>query len=410
MIFEDRIVLDDLEQRLFDAMAKMPVIDAHEHLKSEKEFVTSTYDWAWMAQYVINDLHAAGLDPKFSIYDNSLTPGEKWAKVRPFWPATRQGTPARILRLSLKEWFGVDDITDDTYELVGRKLNEHARPGFYRQALTDKCGVAHVISNARSWKDYEGDLLRVIVNIPRPTGPVFLREFEAAVGLAVQNVDQLRDALRKYFADALAAGVVGFKTIAWVLPKWEEQTIRHAVPKLAAGEHLAAHEWPQMLAFVHEAAFDILRPTGKVVAVHCGCWPDYREPHAVNFLEIMQRYPDIRFDLFHMGMPSPRQSVLVGKYVPNAVHNLAGAMLFSQHMFEHALQEYLDIVPVSKFIGFGGDFQWRPELVWGHLQLQRESYARVFAARIRRGMLDLDSAVEILRSWLYDNPRRFYGI
>ena len=34
MAFKDHIVLDDLGQRLFDAMSKMPVIDAHEHLRA----------------------------------------------------------------------------------------------------------------------------------------------------------------------------------------------------------------------------------------------------------------------------------------------------------------------------------------------------------------------------------------
>ena len=410
MPFTDRIVLDDLEQQIFDELSKMPVIDAHEHLKSEKEFLSTRYDWAWAIQYVINDLRAAGLDQSFDIYDNSLSPAEKWAKVKPFWPAARWGTPARMFRFSLREWFGFDDITDDNFELLGQKLNANTRPGFYKTALTDKCHVQCAISNGRNWKDYADALVRVIVNIPRLTGPVLLQEFSTSVGLPIRNDDDLRQALRKYFDDALAAGVVGFKTVAYPLPRYTASAMPQIVADLAAGQRLADGQWQQMLSYVHDLSFDIIRPTDKVVAVHCGCWTDYRETHTVNFYEVMLEHPGIRFDLFHMGMPSPRQSVLVGKYLPNAVHNLAGALLFSQHMFESALQEYLDIVPASKFIGFGGDFQWRPELVWGHLQLQMESYARVFAARIRRGMIDMDSSLETLHSWMYENPKRYYRL
>ena len=79
-------------------------------------------------------------------------------------------------------------------------------------------------------------------------------------------------------------------------------------------------------------------------------------------------------------------------------------------MMENALQEYLDIVPTSKFLAFGGDYHWNPELTWGALRMARESLARVFAARIRRGMIDTDGALGVLKTWFYDNPKRIYSI
>ena len=123
----DRVVLDDLERRIDDELARMPVVDAHEHLRTEREFVDIPCDWAWIVQYVINDLKAAGLDDSFDIYDNALDPAEKWHRVRPFWRQARWGTPARILRLSLREWFNIDDVTDENFEWLGRKLNENPR-------------------------------------------------------------------------------------------------------------------------------------------------------------------------------------------------------------------------------------------------------------------------------------------
>jgi predicted TIM-barrel fold metal-dependent hydrolase len=411
MAFTDTIVLDDLERKLFDAMAKMPVIDAHEHLRTEKEFVETECDWAWAMQYVVNDLQAAGLDAAFSIYDNSIAPAEKWRRMKPYWNAVRWGTPARMLRFSLGEWFGMDDVTDDNFEALGRSLNANRRAGFYAEALAKKCRIERVITNARDWKESEtGGLVRAIVNIPKITWPAELKAFETRMGARLHTAGDLADAVRKYLADALAAGVVGFKTIAWNIQPCDRITADRLVVELAAGGRLVGDEWLHMLGFLYETAFEFLRDKGTVVAVHCGCWPDYRETHTVNFYETICKHPDIRFDLFHMGVPSPRQSALVGKFAPNAMHNLCGALLFSQHMFESSLQEWLDIVPTSKIIAFGGDYQWRPELVWGHLQLQRESYARVFAARIRRGMIDFDAAVETLRSWFYDNPKRVYGL
>ena len=121
MTFADRIELDELQQQLFDAMAKMTIIDAHEHTPPEKTRLTKTFDWAWLLHgYLIQDLYSAGLERSFDPWDNSLTARQKWEKVKPYWEAVRWGTYARGLRLSLKEWFGMDDVTDENFEEIGR--------------------------------------------------------------------------------------------------------------------------------------------------------------------------------------------------------------------------------------------------------------------------------------------------
>jgi predicted TIM-barrel fold metal-dependent hydrolase len=146
------------------------------------------------------------------------------------------------------------------------------------------------------------------------------------------------------------------------------------------------------------------------VGVHCGVWKDFRTQYVMNFFETLERFEDVHFDLFHMGMPAVREMAFVGKNLPNVSLNLCWSPIVSQHMMESALQEYLDLVPTSKIIGFGGDYHWNPELTFGHLQMARESLARVFAARIKRGMIDFDGAVAVLHAWLYDNPKRIYAI
>jgi len=105
-----------------------------------------------------------------------------------------------------------------------------------------------------------------------------------------------------------------------------------------------------------------------------------------------------------------RQAAFVTKNLRNTSTNLCWTYLVSQHMTETSLQEWLDIVPVSKVIAFGGDYVWNPQMVWGHLVMCRESLARAFAARIRRGMMDLEGATGVLRGWMYDNPKRIYRI
>ena len=64
---------------------------------------------------------------------------------------------------------------------------------------------------------------------------------------------------------------------------------------------------------------------------------------------------DVRFDLFHLGMPMIRDAILIGKTCPNIVLNLTCCPIISQVQTYRALDEILDLVPVNKIVAFGGD-------------------------------------------------------
>ena len=76
-----------------------------------------------------------------------------------------------------------------------------------------------------------------------------------------------------------------------------------------------------------------------------------------------------------------------------------------------ALDEYIDLIPLNKIIGFGGDYSSRcVEKTYGHLKMARENIAEVLARRVDGGLMGLDDAVEICRLWLYENPKQLYGL
>ena len=65
---------------------------------------------------------------------------------------------------------------------------------------------------------------------------------------------------------------------------------------------------------------------------------------------------------------------------------------------------------MNKVFGFGADCCWSIENVYGHLVMARQTIAEAMAERIARGQLDLEGAQHIIRLWLYENPRAFYGL
>jgi hypothetical protein len=75
-----------------------------------------------------------------------------------------------------------------------------------------------------------------------------------------------------------------------------------------------------------------------------------------------------------------------------------------------ALDEAIDLVPMSKIIGFGGDYNVPVEKVFGHITMARENIARVLAARIERGQMSEDQAIGLAKKWLWDNPKDLYRL
>ena len=65
---------------------------------------------------------------------------------------------------------------------------------------------------------------------------------------------------------------------------------------------------------------------------------------------------------------------------------------------------------MNKIIGFGADYTFQVEKVYGHLVMARENIAHVLASRIEEGLMDNAEAILIARKWLLDNPRVLYGL
>jgi len=94
---------------------------------------------------------------------------------------------------------------------------------------------------------------------------------------------------------------------------------------------------------------------------------------------------------------------------PNVNLDLIWCHQISPYMTENFLNEWIDLVPLNKIIGFGGDNDV-PQKTYGVLVMTRENIARALAVRIARGQMSESRAADICRMWLYDNPKRIYGL
>ena len=285
--------LSKTAQELYQAITEMPVVDAHEHLPPENEYLRAEYCGPNLfANYIWHDLGSAGLSPDFkaAMRDHGFRPvSEWWPTIKPYWEQVRHTSYARALRITAAD---------------------HGPPSFTAA---------------------ESD--------------------------------------------------------------WKENKESSAVRDLLFDKYL-----------------DVAAEADVPVAVHTGYWGDFRALDPKHMLSFAMRRQDVRFDMFHLGMPMIRDAILIGKNLPNVSLNLTWCPIISQVQTVRALDEIIDLVPVNKIIAFGGDYRVSVQKVYGHLVMAREVVAAALARRVEAGGFDMAEALRIAGMWFYDNPAGIYGL
>ena len=410
--------LSTLAHSLYEEISELPIIDAHEHLPSEEEYLSCGYSGPNMfAGYVWHDLESAGMSTEFK---NTLCLGgdrpvdEWWSQIRPFWEHVRHTSFARALRITARDLFGIGQINDSTVRTFAECVKADNTPGLYRRILQERCRIHISITcveqggfpqdpGLRGLSGRIGEILNAPLNgeegkILSQTSGVEIRSLEGATA-AVQGV----------LREDLSQNAIGFKIYVgdYHAPDHKEAEVEFRQARKSS-EPVAS--FPALRDYLLDRSFDVAAEADVPVAVHTGYWGDFRQFDPKFMLGFAAQRQDVRFDLFHLGMPMIRDAILIGKTCPNIVLNLTCCPIISQVQTCRALDEILDLVPVNKVIAFGGDYRVSVQKVWGHLVMARECVAAALADRIEAGDLDRKEALRIARLWFFDNPARVYGL
>ena len=120
-------------------------------------------------------------------------------------------------------------------------------------------------------------------------------------------------------------------------------------------------------------------------------------------------YPDVDFDLFHIGYPYQNVITVLAKNFPNVYIDMCWAHIVSPNASVQALLEWIDTVPLNKISAFGGDYLF-VDGVYGHQYLAREDVARALSSKVEEGLFGPDEAADIARRFLYENPKRIFRL
>ena len=398
-------------QSLYEAMAEFSVIDAHEHLPPEEEYLQSEYSALILfAGYIYHDMSSVGLPQAFkeTMRQGGARPvSEWWPVIKPFWEQVKHTSFSKALTITVRDIFGVSDINDSTIEEIAHAVQEANSPGLYHRILQEKCGIETSITCIDRAAFPNDPAFRGITQLEKCTGsPVEIKaELSARSGRPVHTLEEAIEVGQMLLREDIANGALGFKTTVKDHPplsltaartQWEKE------PKNRTAN--AVH------GLLFDKYLDVAAEANVPVAVHTGFWGDFRELDPKHMLPWAMRRGDVNFDMFHLGMPMIRDAMVIGKTFPNVTLNLTWCPLISQVQTIRAMDEMVDLVPLTKITAFGGDYRVAVQKVYGHLCLAKEAVAFSLGKRVESGRLDEAEALRIAKLWFYDNPARIYNL
>lgn len=409
---------------IYEALCEIPVIDTHEHLDNEQRHPQWNVLSDYTRHYFSCDLISAGLPP--ADIEWLAQPGVpilgKWARIEPHWEHCRHTGYGMMLDLAAARLYGVPEINSGTIEAVEAGFQAlRAEPGFSTRMLRETCGIETVIDN--TWRmdgDSAGGLYRFVTQID--DWVMFERGQQGLPEGALENCGTLRgwielclDSLERDFAEHDAIGLkcalayrrsIDFDAVSRERAERGFELIKRGERDFDAGLIKAAQD------YVMHAILGWANARKALLQVHTG----YQEGNA-NLLansnpeplcKLIPAYPDIRFDLFHMGFPYQHVAGALGKMFPNVRIDLCWAHILSPVATRAALGEWLRLMPANKIFGFGGDCLFFDGTV-GHLELARRNIAHVLGSEVEGGM-SMARAARLGRMLMYDNPKEFYHL
>jgi len=422
-----------LERDILQALDSVRMVDTHEHLDSEEEFRSYHVDFGrFFVHYAGCDLVSAGLPaadlPRLQ-YDDHLGPREKFALMAPYWDAIRNTGYARALEIAIRDLYGMDGLCAQNVELLSERMAGNRRPGFYREVF-DRAGIGVALWNrldirgpiSRMWTDeydrglFVQDILTPYMNIQDAT-------WAEGWGQPIRCLDDYLGAIEERFcAHAAQASAVKFPT-AYTRPlRFEDRTRGEIEPLfnrlLNQGweRNCSAPSLEEMRAIQDYLVHFTLRLCAKhnvVAKFHTGLQEGngntIANSRAALLTNLFQRYPEVRFDIYHISYPYQEELVALAKNFANVAIDFCWMWIISPAAGRRALSDYLDSVPANKIHGFGGDYIF-VEGSYGHALMAKENIARVLAEKVADGDTTCDHAIQVGIWLLRDNPIAWFGL
>jgi hypothetical protein len=405
-----------------------PLIDTHEHLRKEPEYVESGPDVLQdlFGNYITADLVVAGASPeavqRLTDANNPDLAG-RFQGIREAWERCQYTGYGEAVRRIAKQAYGMEEITVEGIEAAQERNRQLRRPGERLRILKEVGNLDHVQIDDFCWSclpDQSGldFFLYDLSWAGFCGGQVDAKAIYDEVGIDVTDIGRLREVMTAIFAKYAPCAVAVKAQHAYNRTlRWEERSDADAervLLKRLKGEDVTEEErlclgdwgWARgvELAIEHNLPFKI--HTGYY-AGHSRMPVDYIR--GGNLCALLAKYLSARFVLMHISYPYNDELVALAKHYPNVYADLCWAWSIDPYSAGDFVRRMLHAAPSHKLFAFGGDTSW-PNASVAYAMQARQWLTRALQAEVDEGLLTEWQAMALATRLMRTNQEECFDL
>jgi hypothetical protein len=414
-------------KEILENISSIKVIDTHEHMPVEEGITYTPCDFFdLLGFYTADDFLSSGISSQewMEMMNKSTLMPRRIEIFFRFHPYIRFGTYFMAVRKSIKFLFDISEITQESIIEINEKLKLLNQKGVY-----EKLYKAYGIEKSLTFTIYHKQNMKTHDNNPFlypiptmdhvvATSRKTIEELEGQVGFKiltledyVECIDNLLDFYKTMNVKALKFGSGYGRILDYGQPDEQKanlvlQSIRSGVSyDFSSVKDLDDYLTDHIIRRATE--FDI--PVIFHVGIHAGGKNRVERAKASYLSPLIERFPDTKFVLLHVGAPYITEAIVLSKYYPNVYVDFTWLHIIDRTIAKEALNHCLEMLPINKVLGFGGDYMYIYNVI-GHLQIARENIAQVLFKRVRKGEMTKEDSLAIAKAWLHDNAAKLYKL
>lgn len=416
----------DLYRRIRAELDRIQILDTHEHLHFPHQLAEmKRIDFGLLfSHYTNSDLISVGMPEKdmaeIAKMDSKLSPGEKWRLVKPWYEKSWNTAYCEAIRIAMRDLYGIEDLAEDTVEPLSRKMNAVNRDTWTREVF-NRAGI-DIALEQNLWTDLVYPRRRYpdifLYDMADPFSNLDVDGLSKDSGMEVGSLADYLKLIDFYF-DRFADEATAYKISRAYSRTIFFADVDQSDAERVFGEYLKAKS-RSAVKDIHAAEDFIIhyciRKAGEhdlPVKIHTGIQDgncnDVTRSRAGLLVNLFMKYPNVRFDIYHISWPYADEFMAIAKQFPNVWVDFCWMWIINPPAARRYLSEMLETVPVGKIHGFGGDFFF-VEGSYGHCMIAKREIARVLAAKVEEGRFTEEYAVSVARRILRDNALEHFRI
>jgi hypothetical protein len=415
------------ELRIREFIDSLRIIDSHEHLFDPEALKTTNFlDFTLLLhQNSYDDLVSSGMPGTAydQLFNTQLSAKEKWDIVKPYWKNAFNTSSNRVIRIAIRDLYGISDLNDSTVEVLSSRIKEAYNGDWFNHVLKDRCRFDYVLqetdfvgekSNYFRYTDTFSDWLTVKTKYRIDSLAVTQLE-------PIYTLENYVSSMRLAFEGAIKMGMVAVKiNIAYSRPlnfdNVSADVARKVFRTLINGNEsfgISYKDAKPLQDYMLHKLLDMAKEYNLPVAFHTGLQAGKgnvignSDPSLL--INLFFEYPDVNFVLYHSSYPYGGTLSALAKNFPNVYIDMNWTYSISPSYAQRYLNEWLETVPASKIMAFGGD-QRCVENTYGELVLAKEVISDVLIGKVKDGYISEPEAKAIAKKILYDNGVKFYKL